>query len=94
MNNHFTVELDKTITKLAGYDLGVSVFENQIKNKVDYMNIITIEFPPRINSIASSFIQGFFKDIVEEIGISGIENNVTIVSSITECKEMIVDNLL
>lgn len=94
MNNHFVVELDKSVTKLAGYDLGVFIFESQIKNKINYMDNITIEFPERVDSIASSFIQGFFKELVEELGISGIENNVNIVSSISNCKEMFIENLL
>lgn len=56
--------------------------------------IIQIVFPDRIKYIATSFIQGFFKNFVETIGIVGIEEKVTIQSSIDNLKQIIVDSLV
>lgn len=94
MNNDFELEFDKMITKLAGNPLGKQVFQQQLMGKVDYESMITIRFPDRIDTIASSFIQGFFEEIVKNIGIRGIEDKVTIISSIPDIKNLIIQNLL
>ncbi|MGE7753237.1 hypothetical protein [Lysinibacillus fusiformis] len=94
MNNNFVLEFDKMITKLAGNPLGKQIFQEQVMGKIDYKNNITITIPDRIDTIASSFIQGFFEDIVKNIGISGIEDKVTIISSIPDMKNLIIQNLL
>jgi hypothetical protein len=94
MNNNFELELEKTITKLAGNPLGKKIFQDQIMGKIDYESHITIIIPGRIDTIASSFIQGFFEDIVKNIGISGIEDKVNIISSIPDIKTLVIQNLL
>lgn len=86
--------LDKTVTRLAGYELGRKVFEEQVKNKINYNSPITIVFPSNIQKLASSFIQGFFGEIVENIGIVGIEKQVTIVAENDKLPKSIIDNLL
>lgn len=92
--NNFELKFDNIITKLAGNQLGKQVFREQVKGKIDYKGIIIITIPDRIDTIASSFIQGFFEDIVKNIGIAGIEEKVTINSSIPNIKSLIVQNLL
>ncbi|WP_341323504.1 hypothetical protein NSQ62_08505 [Solibacillus sp. FSL H8-0523] len=92
--NNFELDLDKTITKLAGNQLGRYIFQEQLKEEIDYKKEITITFPDRIDTIASSFIQGFFEEIVQNIGISGVESMVIINSSIPNIKKLILENLL
>ena len=87
------LNFNKLLTSLAGNKFGESEFNNQIK-KVDYNSEYTIVFPERIKYIATSFIQGFFKNFVETIGIVGIEEKVTIQSSINNLKLIIVDSLV
>lgn len=87
------LNFNKLLTSLAGNKFGESEFNNQIK-KVDYNSEYTIVFPERIKYIATSFIQGFFKNFVETIGIVGIEEKVTIQSSINNLKQIIVDSLV
>lgn len=94
MNNTFRLEFDKTITKLAGNQLGKKIFRDQLQSKIDYSDEIFIVFPDRIDTIASSFIQGLFEDIVRNIGIIGVENQVHVESDITNLKEIIVKNLI
>ncbi|MDT9722186.1 hypothetical protein QVE09_25075 [Paenibacillus sp. ClWae2A] len=94
MHNHFELKFDKMITKLAGNPLGKQVFKEQLMGNVNYEYNITIVIPDRIDTIASSFIQGFFEDIVKNIGISGIEDRVSIISSIPDIKNLIIRNLL
>lgn len=84
---------NKLLTSLAGNQYGVSEFDKQIKN-VDYNSEYTIVFPEQIKYIATSFIQGFFKEFVETIGIAGIEQKITIESSINNLKQIVIDSLV
>ncbi len=92
MNNYFVLEIKKDLTKLAGNAMGRQIYSSQLQNKIDFNSPITIEFPERVDYIATSFIQGFFHEIVRNIGIMGVEN-ITIKSSISDLKEFIVKNL-
>ena len=49
--------------------------------------------PSGIDRVASSFVQGFFDAIVNEIGIAGIEEQVFFESSIPNFKEFVLENL-
>lgn len=91
--NKVTLDFDKTITRLAGYLYGESVYEKQCKNKIDFSQEIILVFPDNIQKLASSFIQGFFREIVEQIGVIGIENQITIISSNENMKKEVLDNL-
>ena len=93
-NNKFELDFDKSLTKLSGFDLGKDMFDEQIKGKISYENEIEIVIPERVDLIGSSFIQGFFEDIVNNIGISGVEKWVTLKSAIPNIKEIVMDNLL
>ena len=94
MNNRIEIKVDKAITGLAGYDYGKKVFIEQAADKIDFNNKIIIVFPENIQRMASSFIQGFFEEIVKNIGISGIEANVEIQSGNEKLKNIILDNLI
>ena len=43
-------------------------------------NKFTFEFPPQINGVASSFVQGFFSEIVSQIGLLATEERTEIKS--------------
>lgn len=94
MENVIYLQFDKILTGLAGYDYGLETYNNQVAEKIDFGNKITIVFPDTIQRIASSFIQGFFANFVRQIGISGIENNITIRLGQKDIKEKIINNLL
>lgn len=94
MDNTFRLEFDRTITKLAGNQLGKKIFRDQLQSKINYSDEILIIFPNNIDTIASSFIQGLFEDIVRNIGITGVENQVHVESDITNLKDIIVKNLI
>ncbi|KOP31159.1 hypothetical protein ADM98_01755 [Exiguobacterium sp. BMC-KP] len=94
MKNNFELEIDNTVTKLAGNPLGKKIYQSQVLKEIDYEKEIMIVFPDRIDTIASSFIQGFFEDMVSKIGVNGIVSQVTIKSSIPDIKDLIVKNLI
>ncbi|OTO94383.1 hypothetical protein [Enterococcus sp. DIV0385] len=62
---------------LAGFPYGRSSYEKQVKDKYsDYNETLELVFPDHITDVASSFIQGFFSYLIEEVGYEGIEKNV------------------
>lgn len=90
------IELDfeKDLTRLAGYPFGVRVYEEQVKNNiVNFDDKIIIKFPERIEKIASSFTQGFFSNIVSQIGYGGVEEKVEIITRSKELSKSVMDNL-
>lgn len=94
MDNLIELTFDKSITRLAGYDYGKSIYEKQVPRDINLEEKIIIIFPENIVKLASSFIQGFFSELVEKIGISGIEKNVIIQSANPNMHKEIIDNLL
>ena len=94
MGNKIVLGFDKSLITLAGNRYGRKIFTDQVKDKIVYDKDITFVFPEHIKSIASSFIQGFFKEIVDEIGINGIEKNVELDSSIDDLKTYVIKSLL
>lgn len=94
MSNVFSLDFDKTVTMLAGYDYGYEVYNKQVKEKIDVYSNFTIIFPDQIKRVASSFSQGFFKEIAEKIGIVGIEERLNIISPKEDLKKQIIEDLL
>lgn len=92
--NEVYLKFDKTLSGLAGYRFGEEVYNGQVKGAVDFTKDFTIIFPNEIERIASSFTQGFFKEIVAAIGVSGIERTVTIKSSVPDMKKRLIEDLL
>lgn len=94
MKQIIKLQFNENLTKLAGNPFGRDVFNQQVKNIIDYdKNEIKIILPEQIDNIASSFIQGFFNEIVNEIGIKGIQEKITVSSSISNLKEIIIQHL-
>ena len=81
MENKVILVFDKSIQRLAGYEFGQSVYQNQVAGKLDYSQIAYIEFPPEIIKAASSFIQGFFEEIVRAVGVKGLGTQVRLICS-------------
>lgn len=93
MDNVFELNFDKSMTCIAGFDYGREIFVNQIQGKITYTDSITIIFPERVVKVASSFIQGLFKEIVDNIGYEGVEDRVTIKAGSEKLEEKIRSNI-
>lgn len=78
MDNVVTLTFDKSIPNLAGYEYGVATYEDQIKGKVDINKEFEIIFPDYIEMTASSFVQGLFSEIVNQIGLANTEKRLKI----------------
>jgi len=91
--NKISLEFDKTLTNLAGYDYGKAIYDEQVKGKIDIDKEFGIEFPSQIRGVASSFVQGFFEDIVDNIGLIETEKNVHIISENEGFHQMVMSKL-
>lgn len=87
------LEFKKDLTKLAGNPFGQETYDRQVKEVINFDNEITFIFPERIDGMGSSFVQGFFSEIVKNIGISGVRERIFIQSSVPDAKNFILHNL-
>lgn len=78
MDNKINLNFNKTLSSIAGYDLGEKIYEEQVKDlyKIDQKNIIV--FPPEIERIAISFIQGFIDGLIKKRGYDKMLNEIEI----------------
>lgn len=65
MSNGIGLVFDNTLTNLAWYEYGKKVYEQQVQEKIDLNEEFQLVFPKQIKGVASSFVQGFFEQIVE-----------------------------
>lgn len=97
MSKENTIELvfDKATTRLAYYPYGKEVYKNQVKPHLDFNDDITyIKFPDQIIRAASSFVQGFFEEIIDKAGYEAIGKSIVVVSKNDSLKKSIDENLL
>ncbi|MCI9275424.1 MAG: hypothetical protein HFJ24_05565 [Clostridia bacterium] len=92
-NNIIKLNFDQTITGLAGNDYGYEEYKKQIKERFDYNKSNTIIFPEQIRKVAISFVQGMFREILEQIDKNDIEKYVTIKSSSKQLTDKILNNI-
>ena len=87
------LKFDKTLSGLAGYEYGKDIYKEQVKDKINFKQKTCIEFPDNIQRIASSFVQGFFEEIIANAGISSVGNAIEIKCVNEELRQSIIDNL-
>lgn len=92
MDNKVVLTLDKAVTRLAGYSYGKEIYNEQVKGKLDFSQKAYIEFPDRVIKAASSFVQGFFEEIIKCVGIDGINSTVILLCG-EDLKKSIISNL-
>lgn len=93
MTVEILLKFDKATTRLAGNPYGRKEFELQAKDKINYNAINKIIFPNQIEKIASSFIQGFFAEIVEKVGYAKFDEVVKIEAKDTALADNIHNDL-
>lgn len=83
------LNLDATITRLAGNQLGERIFNEQVKEEIKYDDRNVIKFPDFIDNVAISFVQGFVKEILENITLEEFNNKIEV-----KGKERVVENFM
>lgn len=91
---YINLSFDKTVSRLAGFAYGQEIFQKQVKEQIDYQGITHIVFPDSIIKIASSFVQGFFDEIIAKVGMDAIGRTIIISTQNPDLKESILNNLI
>lgn len=89
-----SLKFNNTVRRLAGYPYGKAVFNEQVRDSIDYNCTVYIDFPEQIIRVASSFVQGFFEEIIQNVGFLGIGKRVVIRSPHREIVDSIMKNLM
>jgi hypothetical protein len=89
------LKFKNTVQGLSGNPYGRSVFDNQVKGKINYYtdDEIIIRFPENIEEVRWSFVQGFFKEIIDAIGLSETLGKVTIKARTQDLVDEIYDKM-
>lgn len=68
-----------TSSGLAGFEYGKREYEKQVaKEYNNFEEELVLIFPNHIKRVASSFVQGFFSELVKDIGYKSIDQQVHI----------------
>ena len=92
--NEKLLKFDKMYSGLASNPFGKKTYIEQVKGKVDESQKIRIVFPDQIESVASSFVQGFFADWIDRYGYGWIKDNIEIKARSKELEDKIYENIL
>ncbi len=92
--NKVTLIFNDNIIGLAGYEYGQQIYEKQVNGNIDINETFYIEIPSNIQFVASSFVQGFFSKIIDQIGLSSTEERAEIVSDNSKLKEKFLSKLM
>lgn len=91
--NTIELEFNKADTRIAGNPYGKEVFRTQVQNKIDYQTKNCIVFPDQIEKIASSFVQGFFSEVIKKVGYARFGEVITVKASSIELEKQIIEDL-
>ncbi|MDO5151187.1 MAG: hypothetical protein Q4D76_17630 [Oscillospiraceae bacterium] len=94
MENKVALTFSDNIVCLAGFEYGKEEFLKQAKDKLNPDKEFYVEFPPQIVSVASSFVNGFFEEFVEKVGLSAVEKRIHILGSEEGMEKDIRDKLI
>lgn len=87
------LEFPQTLTRLTDNPYGRQIFTDQVEDKIDYAQMNIIHFPDRIVRITSSFVQGFFTEIVNHLGYDELKNHIKIDGVDEKIEESVWNNL-
>ena len=93
MAQRINLVFQKDFTKLAGNKYGKGIYQSQVKNIIKFDEEIIFVIPDQIDRAASSFVQGFFDEIIKAIGIDGIKSQISYETKIPNFEQFVLDNL-
>lgn len=88
------VKIPPTVKSLTYNPYGKEVYEKQVKEYIDLTDMNEIVFPDQVEKASSSFVQGFFADVIDTIGIDAISAHFTIVSPSEKLKACFREGLI
>lgn len=89
MDKKVYLKFDKKLTGLAGFDYGYKIYCEQAFGH-DFDAVV---FPKEIELVASSFTQGFFRDLIEQYGADYVREHYKIESVNEWVKEKVTGDI-
>lgn len=74
------MEFPNTLTRLTDNPYGRRIFQEQVEKNIKYDMVNVIQFPDHIIRASSSFVQGFFTEIVQHLGYDKLKEYIEIKS--------------
>lgn len=78
--NIINLEFPNTLTRLTDNPYGRRIFQEQVEKNIKYDMVNVIQFPDHIIRASSSFVQGFFTEIVQHLGYDKLKEYIEIKS--------------
>ena len=91
--NMIKLSFNNALTGLAGNPFGQSIYQKQVAPYLNPDQINIIAFPENIEDVAISFIQGLFKDIINQYGYEKVKQMIDIEAKDPFSKKKIWDKL-
>ena len=92
-SNKIALTFEESLSKLVGEISGKKVYTEQVRGKLDFSLTAYIKFPSHIARISSSFVHGFFREILDDYGVSLVGAKI-IVEGDEWLVSFIMENLL
>lgn len=96
-NTNIILEFKPMATFVSGRSFGKEIYKTQIKNSIanfEEMDIIKIEFPPKITYISISFIKGLMNDYIEKYGANNVYDKVIFITSDEELSKKVREDII
>lgn len=87
------LDFPQALTRLTDNTYGRQIFNEQVANKIDYTQMNIIHFPDRIIRITSSFVQGFFTEIMNNVSYDKLQEHIKIDTVNEEIEKSVWDKL-
>lgn len=91
--NVIHVQIPDDLTHLAGYQYGKTIFES-IKREMNYDEPVTFVLPQKIEHVGSSFIHGFFEEIMNHWCMHDLYTKMHWISNIDNFEKWILEELV
>ena len=93
ITNKIILEFPTTISRISGNVYGQSIYEKQIKHKLDDSSINEIHFPDHITRISISFMKGLMSEQLSKYGKESIFDHFMFTSSHPDIEKSIKESI-
>mgnify|MGYP000965164865 CR=1 FL=1 len=74
------LKFDENLLGLSGHKFGLMTYNQQIANHIDTYDMVTLEFPPQVVVVTTSFVRGLLYHEYEMLGFNTMFRKFKIVS--------------
>lgn len=74
------LKFDENLLSLSGHKFGLMTYNQQIADHIDTHDVVTLEFPPQVVVVTTSFVRGLMYHEYEMLGFHTMYRKFKIVS--------------